>query len=185
MDLHPTFLELLHFEPTLSIARALLGPQVQIHASVLRVAYPELENQAVEWHFHQRLAPDPIPPWFHKPITLDCLFYLYDLMTETGPFVVLPGSHLTDIELPRGDFSEKAGQVEVTCKADDCVLGYSSLWNKARAPYPTSGKRRLIILGYSAVWQKQIDRPGNRLTSPLIDAGEVETRELLGRSGWY
>ena len=29
MDKHPTFLELLHFQPTLSIARALFGPAVQ------------------------------------------------------------------------------------------------------------------------------------------------------------
>ena len=47
------------------------------------------------------------------------------------------------------------------------------------------GTRRLLILGYSPTWMKQIDRPGAGLTAGLLENADRETRELLGRTGWY
>lgn len=191
IDKHPVFLEtLFKFAPCLSVARAVLGPQVQIHATVLRVAYPELANQDVEWHFHQRVVPDPEPSWFHRPIVVDNLIYLDDLTLDSGPLVVLPGTHLRNADLPSGDFSDKPGQVLVTCPAGSCVTSHSSLWHKALAPQPGGGKRRLLILGYSPVWQKQVDRPSallreGGLTDALLADADTETRELLGLEGYY
>lgn len=197
IDKHPTFLKMIHFAPTLSVARAVLGPQVQIHASVLRVAYPDAGNQQVEWHFHQRVVPDIIekgqskgePPFFFRPAVLDNLIYLDDLTLESGPLVVLPGSHHENLDLPSGDFSDKPGQVVVTCPAGSCVTSHASLWHKAMPTLPTSGKRRLFILGYSPVWLKQIDKPsagaGRGLTDTLLPDADPETRELLGLNGWY
>src|SRR5439155_6592476 len=64
MDKHPAFLEFLKFAPTLSVARAVFGPYVQWRGFTGRVCYPDTPNQETEWHFHQRLVPDPIPGWF-------------------------------------------------------------------------------------------------------------------------
>ncbi len=186
IDRHKTFRDFcLGFEPTLSVARAVLGPQVQIHASVLRIAYSGLKNQNVEWHFHQRVVPDPIPPFFLRPVVLDNLVYLDELTPETGPLVVLPRSHLVDEDLPSGDHSDKPGQVIVTCPAGSCVTSHSSLWHKALAPAEGSPKRRLLIFGYSPVWLKQIDRPGGGLTDELLSGANRGMRELLGKEGWY
>lgn len=191
IDRHPVFLEtLLKFEPLLSVARAVIGPQVQIHASVLRVAYPHLENQAVEWHFHQRVVPDPEPAFFLRPVVVDNLIYLDDLTDESGPLVVLPRSHLRNDDLMSGDLSPKPGEVKVLVPAGSVVTSHSSLWHRAIAPLPTGGKRRLLILGYSPVWLKQIDRPsvvgcGGGLTDSLKQTKDPETRELLGLSGFY
>ena len=82
MDRHPAFLKMLKFAPTLSVARAVLGPQVQIHAMVLRVSYPEMAEQQVEWHFHQRVIPEPLPAFFCRPAVLDNLIYLDDLKAD-------------------------------------------------------------------------------------------------------
>src|ERR1051326_7271988 len=71
MDKHPAFLELLRFQPTLSIARALFGPAVQWRGFTGRVCYPDQPNKETEWHFHQRIIPDPIPPLFARPQTID------------------------------------------------------------------------------------------------------------------
>ncbi|MDQ3813933.1 MAG: phytanoyl-CoA dioxygenase family protein, partial [Armatimonadota bacterium] len=105
LDRHPAFLAMLKFEPTLSVARAVLGPQVQVHAFVLRVSYPELAHQQVEWHFHQRVVPDPKPGFFSRPVVLDNLIYLDDITTDNGPLVLLPVNHLRVEDLHCGDHS--------------------------------------------------------------------------------
>lgn len=175
----------LGFEPLVSVARAVLGPQVQLHASVLRVAYPELANQGVEWHFHQRVVPTPAPPFFLRPTVIDNLIYLDDLTDDSGPLVVLPRTHKIDEQLLGGDHSDKAGQVKVTCPAGSCVTSHSSLWHKALAPAANSKKRRLLIVGYSPVWLKQIDVPGPAVLESIGVAAPSETRELLGLEGFY
>src|SRR5205807_7621109 len=76
LEKHPVFLELLNFPPLLSIARAVLGPQVQVRGLSARISYPDQPNQETHWHFHQRLIPEPIPAFFVRPQTLDALFYL-------------------------------------------------------------------------------------------------------------
>lgn len=186
IDRHPAFLEtLLKFDPLLSVARAVLGPQVQIHASVLRVSYPGLQNQQVEWHFHQRVVPDPEPAFFFRPVVLDNLIYLDDINDQNGPLVVLPRTHLVNDNLPSGDFSDKPGQIAVPVPAGSVVTSHSSLWHKALPTLPGGTKRRLLILGYSPVWMKQVDKPGGGLTDALKNSPDEETRELLGLSGYY
>jgi len=191
LDRHPVFRDaLLRFEPCLSVARAMLGPQVQVHATVLRVAYPDLAGQGVAWHFHQRVVPEPQPAWFRGPIVVDNLIYLDDITEDSGPLVVLPGSHrVHDRDLLGEDHSDKPGQVALTVPAGSCITSHSSLWHKALAPRPAGGKRRLLILGYSSVWQKQIDKPsagaGRGLTDELVPDADAETRELLGMWGWF
>ncbi len=41
MDKHPAFLDFLKFAPTLSVARALLGPAVSVRGFTGRVCYPD------------------------------------------------------------------------------------------------------------------------------------------------
>ncbi len=187
IDEHPVIETLLLSHPALvSVARAVLGPQVQVHASVLRVAYPGLQNQGVEWHFHQRVVPDPEPPFFLRPVVLDNLIYLDDLTDDSGPLVVLPGSHKFNEDLPSGDFSDKPGQVVVKCPAGSVVTSHSSLWHKAFAPKPDAIKRRLLIFGYSPVWLKTIDVPTKLRQRIASDPRATEEqRELVGLAGFY
>ncbi len=51
LDHHPTFRILRNFAPTLGLARAVFGPQMQVHAFVLRVTTPGLEKRSV-WKFN-------------------------------------------------------------------------------------------------------------------------------------
>jgi hypothetical protein len=189
IDLHPTFQELIHFAPLTSLARAVLGPQIQVHGSVLRVSYPEKPEQAVEWHFHQRVVPEPKPPFFSRPEVIDHLIYLDDLTPETGPLVVLPGTHRDDRALPAGDHADKPGQVVITAPAGTVVSAPASLWHRAMGGTPAGHKRRLVIIGHSPVWMKQIDRPsagqGHGLTDKLVPGATSELRELLGLEGYY
>lgn len=189
VDKHAAFQELMQYDPLLSVARAMLGPQVQLHASVLRVSYPDKPEQAVEWHFHQRVVPRPKPVFFHRPEVIDNLIYLDDLTPASGPLVVLPKTHRIDEALPTGDHTDKPGQVVVTCPAGSVVTSSAALWHRAMGSTPAGGKRRLIIIGFSPTWMKQVDRPsageGRGLTDALARNATVEMRELLGVAGFF
>lgn len=185
---HTAFLEFLHFQPTLSIARALLGPSVQVRAFTARVCYPDEPYQETDWHFHQRLIPDPLPPLFARPNTLDVLLYLDDINELNGPLCLVPSSHnWTNEDLEKDDFDDKPGQIILQLPAGSCVLIHGSLWHRAMPTRPGGTLRRLLIFGYSSAWNKQSVygvRPQNGLTTRLLQNSNVdeETRELLGLS---
>jgi hypothetical protein len=96
---------------------------------------------------------------------------------------------LVDRGLPSGDFSDKPGQVVVTCPAGSIVTSHAGLWHRAMEPKPGAPRRRLVILGYSPTWMKQIDKPsagaGRGLTDALAKDSDAEMRELLGVGGFF
>jgi len=188
MDKHVVFLEMLKFQPTLSVARAALGPMVQIRGFSARISYPDAPNQEVQWHVHQKMVPDPTPPFFVHPHGLDCLIYLDDLTDVNGPLCFLPGSHQDlDIDFPSHDFHDLPGQVLVKVPAGSCVIIHSNLWHRALPTQPTGGKRRLLLITYVPTWMRQAPhgvKPQHGLTEGLLADADEETRELLGLGGY-
>lgn len=187
-DKHPLFCNMLKFEPTLSIARAVLGPLVQIRGFSARISYPNEPSQEVQWHIHQQVISDPLPPFFVHPHGLDCLIYLDELNDANGPLCFLPASHWnTRYHTPTEDFEDKPGQVLVKAPAGSCVIIHSNLWHRALPTTPQGTKRRLIIITYTPTWMKQAPygvKPENGLTQPLLQSGDEEMRELLGVGGY-
>ena len=154
MDKHPTFLELFQFAPTLSLARAVLGPQVQVLPLTARISYPDQPNQETHWHFHQRVITDPLPAFFCRPHVLDCLIYLDDINDDNGPVRVVPGTHQRIHEdLPADCFDDLPGQVTLRLSAGSAVLIHGALWHRAlpnllnplaqRAPRKCTSMRRI------------------------------------------
>ncbi len=190
MDKHPAFLEFLSWQPTLSIAQAVMGPTVQLRGFTGRVCYPDNPNQETEWHFHQRVVPDPLPPWMCQPQTMDVLLYLDDVEERNGPLCVVPGSHRwQDRDLPRGQFEDLPGQVVLRLPAGSAVLTSGSLWHRALPTQPGSGMRRLLLFGYGPSWLKPSiygAKPQDGLTARLLARPDLdeETRELLGAAGY-
>jgi hypothetical protein len=188
MDKHPAFLEFLKFQPTLSIARAMFGPYVQLRGFTGRVCYPDTPNQESEWHFHQRLIPDPIPAWFSRPQTMDVLLYLDDIDDRNGPLCVVPGSHTwLEQDQPADDFSDHPDQIVLRLPAGSCVFCHGSLWHRAMPTQPGSTIRRLLLFGYGPGWMKPSiygEQPKDALTTELLKDADQETRELLGAAGF-
>jgi hypothetical protein len=190
MDKHQAFLEFLRFPPTLSVARALFGPAVQWRGFTGRVCYPDDPNQETEWHFHQRVIPDPLPPLFARPQTLDVLLYLDDVDDQNGPLCVVPGSHhWFDRDLDANVFGEMPGQVTLRLSAGSAVLTHGALWHRALPTQPGGTIRRLLLWGYGPAWQKQAIygvKPENGLTAQLLASPDIdeEAKELLGAAGF-
>ena len=188
MDKHATFLELIKFPPTLSVARAVLGPYVNIRQLGGRVSYPGEPNQETHWHIHRRVVPDPLPPFYVYPHTIDCLIYLDDLDNTTGPICVLPGSHFRIHEaLQPGDFTDYPTQQTLRIPAGSCVIMHSNLWHRAMPTTPEGSKRRLLILCYGPTLMRRSPfgtRPENGLLADVIENADDEVRELLGVGGY-
>ena len=189
MDKHPAFLGLLKFAPTLSIARAVFGPYVQNRGLTGRVVYPDSPNTATEWHFHQRLIPDPMPPWLMRPQTLDVLLYLDDITDVSGPLCVVPGSHnWLEVDMPAHNHGDLPGQKIIKVPAGSVVLCHGALWHRALPTQPNAPVRRLLLWSYGPGWGKQAIygvKPKNGLTQQLLaERPDEETRELLGTAGF-
>jgi len=189
MDLHPAFHLFLDCAPLIGVARAMLGPQVWIRDTVARVTQPGDPNQETEWHFHQRVAPQPMPPWFPFPHIVDALVYLDDLDDATGPLCVVPGTHKQIHERVVAEcYGELPGQVKLNLPAGSVVFIHGNLWHRAMPTLPEGSRRRLVIVGFAPPWMKAPPhghvRPDGLLVRLAEQAGP-ERRELLGCDGYF
>jgi hypothetical protein len=188
MDKDESFLELLRFEPTLSIARALLGPQVWFDVDA-RLAYAGEPDRCVPWHIHHRVIPDPLPPFFCYPHAVNCLLYLDDVGDREGPLCILPGSHLRhDLVIPDNDSSDMPGQMILKPQAGDLLIHHVNLWHRTLPTQPGCRQRRVVISGYQPSWLKSGVTRGVKVeglnTDRLRASGDPEAVELLDGFHW-
>lgn len=187
MDKDETFLELLKFQPVLSIARAMMGPLVRLRGLSARISYPGDDRQhQTPWHQHLRVVSNPIPPWFSRPHCIDCLIYLDDLNQDTGPVAVVPGSHDWLDKATPNTYEPIEGEVELQVKAGGAVLIHGNLWHRALPTLHT--KRRMLILSYTPTWLRKSPhggpQPEDGLTHTLLKEADLEERMLLGVGGY-
>jgi ectoine hydroxylase-related dioxygenase (phytanoyl-CoA dioxygenase family) len=183
-DRHPLFLDFVKFAPTLSVAREALGPQVRARMSA-RISFPSHEYQQTEWHVHTAPPPNPMPPFYPFPHSLDVLIYLDAVNEANGLLYVLPGSHQRfDIDIPARDFDDKPGQVAVALPPGSAVFLHNHLWHRATPTTPQGTIRRMLALTYYPAWSKgnlgDGPQPENGETQKLIASGDPEMLELLG-----
>lgn len=189
IDKHEAFIELFRLRSTLSIARAVLGPQLKFEEVTARVTDLSTHSPSTPWHIHLRVIPEPVPAFFAYPHAIECLLYLDDVDIDSGPICVLPGSHLRMSETyPVGDVDEKPGQETVLLKAGDCLVMHPNLWHRALPSVRRSGLRRLVIFGYFPSWVGGEERgsappPRDGLES-FRRYGNAVVRELAGEFYW-
>jgi hypothetical protein len=186
---HELFLRLFKLQSTLSIARAVLGPQVRFEEITARVTNTLAHSPVTPWHIHLRVIPEPLPPFFAYPHAIDCLLYLDDVNEDSGSLCVLPGSHRRVSErYPDNDFRHKLGEQRLNLSAGDCVLIHPNLWHRVLPALKRSGLRRVVIFGYFPCWMGGEERGSPR---PQIDAlakfrehPNSSIRELAGEFYW-
>ncbi|WP_431897593.1 phytanoyl-CoA dioxygenase family protein [Micromonospora haikouensis] len=187
LDKDEVFHRLIRYQPTLSVARYLLGPQVAFGLEA-RVAFEGVANAGVNWHIHLRVVPDPMPPYFVYPHQVHGLIYLDRVGAEEGALCVLPGSHQeTTLTLPN-DASDQLRQQKLYFEPGDCILMHGNLWHRTEPTAETCGRRRLILFGYSPSWLKTEVTRGVPVSTTLTDAlrasDDPELVELLDGFHW-
>lgn len=187
MDKDPVFFRMLKFEPFLSVARALMGPQIQVSMSA-RITYPDEPNQETMWHQHLRYIPKPLPPWFVRPHAMDVLIYLDDVTDDNGPLCVVPGSHHRLQEEPPGEYyGDFPDQWVLHPPAGTAVMLHANTWHRAMPNNANGTKRRLLIFNYAPTYLKRSFygvKPENGLTRSLEKEGDPEMLEILAVSGY-
>lgn len=192
IDKDPVFLNLLKYPPILSVIRAMLGPQVQLMDMVARVTFLDEPHQKLMWHIHNRVVPNPLPPFFAHPHSLDAIIYLDDADKASGPLCVIPGSHKQiHLEMEFRDHTDKQGQLMVPLRTGDCVFSHSNLWHRVLPSTRTGQKgdrRRVLLLGFMPAWFKREFPKGIRPKQRVVDTSweslDDETKELLGHFEW-
>jgi ectoine hydroxylase-related dioxygenase (phytanoyl-CoA dioxygenase family) len=184
-DKEQEFLDLVYEPSLLSVARAMMGPQLMV-STMARITFPGQPNQETQWHQHLRHIPVPLPPWFVRPHSIDILIYLDDLDEETGPICVVPGTHnRLDIEPAPEYYGEYPDQVVLTPPAGSAIFIHSNLWHRAMPTTPKGKKRRLVLVCYHPTWFKRSwSDAGDGLIKLALEHGDEETRELFGKSGF-
>jgi ectoine hydroxylase-related dioxygenase (phytanoyl-CoA dioxygenase family) len=189
LDMDKLFFKLFELKQPLSIARAVLGPQVKFDEITARVTDLAMDSAATPWHIHLRVVPDPLPPFFSYPHAIECLLYLDDVTPDAGPICVLPGSHNRINSIyPANDTTDKAGQEILSLNTGDCLIMHSNLWHRALPSTRKSGLRRLIIFGYVPSWiwgeERGSIRPRRDALAKKRLHENASIRELAGEFFW-
>jgi ectoine hydroxylase-related dioxygenase (phytanoyl-CoA dioxygenase family) len=184
-DKDQRFMDLIHDQRLLSVARAMMGPQLMA-STMARITFPGEPNQETHWHQHLRHIPNPKPPWFVRPHSMDILIYLDDLDRETGPICIMPGSHdRLDIEPAPEYYGEYPDQLTLQPPAGSAVFIHSNLWHRAMPTTPQGKKRRLVLVCYHPTWfKRRWSDAGDGLIRDALSSGDEEARELFGESGY-
>jgi len=189
MDKDEVFLNLLYFEPALSIAQAVLGPLVRFDQVDGRYWVPEAERQHVGWHIHLRAVPVPMPAFFSYPHAVHFLLYLDEVNDRNGPLCVLPGSHRRNGDIYElSSTSDMPGQQILPVSAGDCVVMHANLWHRSLPHIDRNRPRRVLVFGYMPAWMTGDEagglKPARRITEELRMHGDDRTRALLGEFYW-
>ncbi len=181
---HAYFRDLVRFRPLLSIAQAVIGPQVEVCGIGGRITVPADPPEQTHWHFHHRVMLDKTPPFFCRPNILDVLIYLDG--TEDGPLLVVPGSHERYRDGLKGSqYGDLPGQQSLRLPPGGAVIMHGNLWHRGLPP--ARHPRRILFISYGAMWLKtERYRPGHDwgLERSLLKSRDRELRELSGLDGF-
>lgn len=188
LDKDPVFLQFARTPALLSVARAVLGPRVMVVVNC-RITMPGAARQETHWHFHQRINMDPAPPFFAPHHVIDCLVYLDDLDTNSGPLCVVPGSHRWERrDLPADDYDDMEGQVEIREPAGTAVIMHTNVWHRGKPNTPEGHRRRLVMLAYTGITMDHLRNarlPEGGVIARALATGDPELAELVGAASGY
>lgn len=188
LERDPAFEQLMDNEPAFRIARAVLGPDIEL-ASGGELDYKLPRTPAyIGWHSDfQWMTGIPLP---RQNFWVRCTYFLSEVRDDTGPFTLLPGSHNRDYpcpDNPRGADGEPLvleGQIGITGPAGACLINNTEIWH-TNSPNRGDLPRRLIMLMYKHGWMKQWQE--GYQTTPEFAARQTDPlrRQLTGNLTWH
>ena len=170
------------------IARSLIGADIELATS------GELDHKLphtpayIAWHNDfQRMIDTPYP---RQNFWIRCTYFLTDVTDTTGPFTLLPGSHLADHACPsdlkdaQGQPLPLDGQIGITGSAGSCLINNTEIWH-TNSRLTGELPRRLIMILYKHGWMKQWQ--DGFQTTPEFAARQTDPlrKQLTGSVVWH
>lgn len=185
IDRDEAFVPLLVHPPVFNLMRALMGPKLQME-SVNATRIKPGKGMPVGWHMDSHVYPEPLPPFWYFPVSINCAYYLDDITPEKGPLVVVPGSHRSGKNPPEG-LDHIEGQVEVLVDAGDAVIFHGALWHAALPNvHPTEERRALYYNYLQSFCKHRVENFVGERSRQLRESGPFYIQQLLGKfDGWH
>ena len=178
MDLPTTFL----------IARSIIGADIELATS------GELDHKLprtaayIAWHNDfQRMIDTPYP---RQNFWIRCTYFLAEVTDLTGPFTLLPRSHLakhacpSDLKDADGQPKDLEGQIGITGLAGSCLINNTEIWH-TNSRLTGDLPRRLVMILYKHAWMKQWQ--DGYQTTPEFAGRQTDPirRQLTGGIVWH
>ncbi len=187
LEQDPAFEMLMDLPTVFPVARAVIGADVEL-ASSGELDYKLPRTPAyIAWHNDFQWITDV--PYPHQNFWLRCTYFLSDVKEDTGPFTLLPGTHLKDHVCPnltddKGQPLFMPGQIGITGPAGSCLINNTEIWH-TNSPLTGDQPRRLIMLMYKHAWMKQWQE--GYQTTPEFAARQTDPlrRQLTGNIAWH
>ena len=188
LERDPAFEPLMDLPTVFPVARALIGADVELASG------GELDHKLprtpayIAWHGDFQWMQDV--PFPRQNFWIRCTYFLGDVEEDTGPFTLLPGTHLADHACPadmnqaNGQPKVVPGQVGVTGPAGSCLINNTEIWH-TNSPLTGDHPRRLIMLMYKHAWMKPWQ--DGYAISPEFAARQSDPlrRQLTGNIAWH
>lgn len=188
LERDPVFETLMDLPTTFPVARAVLGADIEL-ASGGELDYKLPRTPAyIAWHNDFQWMTDV--PYPRQNFWVRCTYFLSDVREETGPFTLLPGTHLKNHVCPpemneaSGQPKFMAGQIGITGRAGSCLINNTEIWH-TNSPLTGNLPRRLIMILYKHAWMKQWQQGYE--TTPEFASRQTDPvrQQLTGGIAWH
>jgi hypothetical protein len=187
LERDPAFEILMDLPTVLPIARRIIGADIEL-ASSGELDYKLPRTPAyIAWHNDFQWMGDV--PYPRQNFWVRCTYFLSDVKEDTGPFTLLPGSHLAetacpDLTEPNGQPKVLPDQIGITGPAGSCLINNTEIWH-TNSPLTGDLPRRLIMILYKHAWMKQWQEGYD--TTPEFASRQTDPirRQLTGGYVWH
>lgn len=169
---YQTFIDLIEHPPILERHRAIFGAQVQLLQYDFLRQGPYSDASERYWHRDFSFPGE-------RPIAINTIVMLDDMIEERGPTRVVPGTHRSELMPPADQIKEPLpGEVAVHAAPGDAIFINAAIWHTG-GRNQTDGLRRGIYLYYGYWWLKRYENEKDLPWQAFENASEQRLR-LLG-----
>ncbi len=188
LERDPAFEILMDLPTVFPVARALIGADIEL-ASGGELDYKLPRTPAyIAWHNDfQWMADVPYP---RQNFWVRCTYFLSDVKDDTGPFTLLPSTHLENRACPPemnhvgGQPKVIPGQIGITGPAGSCLINNTEIWH-TNSPLTGDLPRRLIMILYKHAWMKQWQQGYETTAEFAARQTDPLRQQLVGRIPWH
>ena len=187
IDRNDIFVDVLECPGTVEFAERFIGPDMMMIDNAYHVKIPGTEAHT-RWHRDAKIWDFDVTNWSKEDRStwnkmrmcktphykIKVFVFVDDVDEETGPFSVVPGTHLEDAPPPQWDNLEAMpDQVKLTGPAGSAVIWNGRIWHTATHNTDTKA-RRMLLYNYTHFGEKQYDE--------CIPRGDFRERMIRERS---